>query len=217
MGICVYNSLSSHLSSKTTASLSVKPTDGGDEGSYGFLLFSPNKGLGYDVYVLPMYAIIVVWGEGGRLMREKCFFVGRYDVLPLDGLGDDCFVGYDNDVAFGFLRNRWVCSHGGLILMRYSVSWRGNPEVHMAMMTRPVIVNRDGVTTSQPVDIWDDIISGKVEEDCSVLLRFLTISFAELKRLNFDYSIAFPTLVLNPPAILADLKPTSEWFTAEED
>ncbi|KAM0018609.1 putative THIF-type NAD/FAD binding, ubiquitin-like modifier-activating enzyme Atg7 [Helianthus debilis subsp. tardiflorus] len=64
--------------------------------------------------------------------------------------------------------------------------------------------------------IWDDIRSGKVEEDSSVLLRFLIISFADLKRFHFDYSVAFPALALDPPATLVDLKPASEWFTAEE-
>ncbi|XP_022039217.1 ubiquitin-like modifier-activating enzyme atg7 isoform X1 [Helianthus annuus] len=64
--------------------------------------------------------------------------------------------------------------------------------------------------------IWDDIRSGKVEEDSSVLLRFLIISFADLKRFHFNYSVAFPALALDPPATLVDLKPASEWFTAEE-
>ncbi|XP_076957062.1 ubiquitin-like modifier-activating enzyme atg7 [Bidens hawaiensis] len=64
--------------------------------------------------------------------------------------------------------------------------------------------------------IWDDIRSGKVEEDSSLLLRFLIVSFADLKRFHFNYSIAFPALVLDPPATLVDLKPASEWFTAKE-
>lgn len=61
-----------------------------------------------------------------------------------------------------------------------------------------------------------DISSGKVEEDCSALLRFLVISFADLKKWTFHYWFAFPALVLNPPATLVSLQPASEAFSTEE-
>ncbi|CAA6665846.1 unnamed protein product [Spirodela intermedia] len=61
-----------------------------------------------------------------------------------------------------------------------------------------------------------DISSGKVEEECSSLLRFLVISFADLKKWTFHYWFAFPALVLNPPATLVSLQPASEVFSTEE-
>ncbi|PIN19569.1 Ubiquitin activating E1 enzyme-like protein [Handroanthus impetiginosus] len=64
--------------------------------------------------------------------------------------------------------------------------------------------------------IWDDILSGKVEEDSSVLLRFLVISFADLKKWSFHYWFAFPALVLDPPATVVNLKPAAQWFNTEE-
>ncbi|GJW62661.1 ubiquitin-like modifier-activating enzyme ATG7, partial [Tanacetum coccineum] len=64
--------------------------------------------------------------------------------------------------------------------------------------------------------IWEDIRSGKADEDSSVLSRFLVISFADLKKFNFYYWFAFPALVLDPPATLVDLRPASKWFTPEE-
>ncbi|XP_021766091.1 ubiquitin-like modifier-activating enzyme atg7 [Chenopodium quinoa] len=64
--------------------------------------------------------------------------------------------------------------------------------------------------------IWDDIRNGKVEEDCALLSRFLLISFADLKKWRFYYSVAFPALVLDPPATFVDLNPASEWFSVEE-
>ncbi|KAH7833285.1 hypothetical protein Vadar_004797 [Vaccinium darrowii] len=64
--------------------------------------------------------------------------------------------------------------------------------------------------------IWDDIHSGKAEEDSAVLSRFLLISFADLKKWSFHYWFAFPALVLDPPATLVDLKPASQWLSLEE-
>ncbi|XAR66561.1 Molybdopterin-synthase adenylyltransferase [Bertholletia excelsa] len=64
--------------------------------------------------------------------------------------------------------------------------------------------------------IWDDIHSGKAEEDSAVLSRFLLISFADLKKWTFHYWFAFPALVLDPPATLLDLRPASHWLSKEE-
>ncbi|KAK1422723.1 hypothetical protein QVD17_18009 [Tagetes erecta] len=77
-------------------------------------------------------------------------------------------------------------------------------------------LDKKSLLNAEAKKIWEDIRSGKVEEDVSVLLRFLVVSFADLKKFQFYYSIAFPALVLDPPATLVGLKPASEWFTLEE-
>ncbi|RDX68141.1 Ubiquitin-like modifier-activating enzyme atg7 [Mucuna pruriens] len=64
--------------------------------------------------------------------------------------------------------------------------------------------------------IWDDILTGKAVEDCSVLSRFLVISFADLKKWTFNYWFAFPALMLDPPATVVNLKPASQWFSVAE-
>lgn len=65
--------------------------------------------------------------------------------------------------------------------------------------------------------VWEDIRSGKAEKNCSLLMRFLVISFADLKKWRFRYWFAFPALVLHPPAALSvDLSPASSCFTPEE-
>ncbi|KAH9606550.1 hypothetical protein KSS87_009129 [Heliosperma pusillum] len=64
--------------------------------------------------------------------------------------------------------------------------------------------------------IWIDIHNGNIEKDCSRLLRFLLISFADLKKWEFYYRVAFPAIMLNPPATLVDLKPASQWLSLEE-
>jgi ubiquitin-like modifier-activating enzyme ATG7 len=64
--------------------------------------------------------------------------------------------------------------------------------------------------------IWDDIQSGRAVEDCSILSRFLVISFADLKKWSFHYWFAFPALMLDPPATLVNLSPASQWLSIEE-
>ncbi|XP_058729496.1 ubiquitin-like modifier-activating enzyme atg7 [Vicia villosa] len=64
--------------------------------------------------------------------------------------------------------------------------------------------------------IWDDIQSGRAVEDCSVLSRFLLISFADLKKWSFHYWFAFPALMINPPATVVNLSPASQWLSKEE-
>lgn len=77
-------------------------------------------------------------------------------------------------------------------------------------------LDKQSLIKAEAKKIWEDIRSGKVEEDSSVLSRFLLISFADLKKFNFHYWFAFPALVLDPPATLVDLKPASKWFTPKE-
>ncbi|XP_057456934.1 ubiquitin-like modifier-activating enzyme atg7 [Lotus japonicus] len=64
--------------------------------------------------------------------------------------------------------------------------------------------------------IWDDILTGKAVEDCSVLSRFLLISFADLKKWSFHYWFAFPALMLDPPATVVNLRPATQWLSTEE-
>lgn len=77
-------------------------------------------------------------------------------------------------------------------------------------------LDKQGLLKAEAKKIWEDIRSGKAEEDASVLLRFLLISFADLKKFNFYYWFAFPALVIDPPVTLVDLRPASKWFTPEE-
>lgn len=64
--------------------------------------------------------------------------------------------------------------------------------------------------------ILHDIVSGKVEEDPSVLLRFLVTSFADLKNWKVYYNVAFPSLVFNSRITLLSLQPASKVLTKEE-
>ncbi|KAL7592634.1 hypothetical protein Lser_V15G32357 [Lactuca serriola] len=77
-------------------------------------------------------------------------------------------------------------------------------------------LDKQALLKAEAKKIWDDIRSGKAEEDSSVLSRFLLISFADLKKFNFYYWFAFPGVVLDPPATLVDLKPASKWFSPKE-
>lgn len=64
--------------------------------------------------------------------------------------------------------------------------------------------------------ILHDIVSGKVEEDPALLLRFLVISFADLKNWNIYYNVAFPSLVFNSPMTLLSLQVASKVLSKEE-
>ncbi|XP_058195941.1 ubiquitin-like modifier-activating enzyme atg7 isoform X3 [Rhododendron vialii] len=77
-------------------------------------------------------------------------------------------------------------------------------------------LNKQGLLKAEAQKVWDDIHSGKAEEDCAVLSRFLLISFADLKKWSFHYWFAFPALVLDPPVTLVDLRPASQWLSLEE-
>ncbi|CAI8611638.1 unnamed protein product [Vicia faba] len=64
--------------------------------------------------------------------------------------------------------------------------------------------------------IWEDIQTGRAVEDCSVLSRFLLISFADLKKCSFHYWFAFPALMIDPPATVVNLSPASQWLSKEQ-
>ncbi|PUZ55836.1 hypothetical protein GQ55_5G243900 [Panicum hallii var. hallii] len=64
--------------------------------------------------------------------------------------------------------------------------------------------------------ILHDIISGNVEENPALLLRFLAISFADLKNWKVYYNVAFPSLVLNSRMTLLSLHCASEVLSKEE-
>lgn len=77
-------------------------------------------------------------------------------------------------------------------------------------------LDKQSLLKAEAEKILADIHAGRIEEDCTLLSRFLLISFADLKKWRFYYSLAFPALVLDPPATLVDLKPASECFSLKE-
>lgn len=77
-------------------------------------------------------------------------------------------------------------------------------------------LDKPSLLKAEAKKIWEDIHSGKAEENSTLLSRFLIISFADLKKWSFHYWFAFPALVLDPPAILTNLKPASQWLSLEE-
>ena len=66
------------------------------------------------------------------------------------------------------------------------------------------------------MQIWEDIHSGRAEEDSKLLSRFLLISFADLKKWSFYYWFAFPAIVITPPVTASSVRPASESFTPAE-
>ncbi|KAG9159473.1 hypothetical protein Leryth_011021 [Lithospermum erythrorhizon] len=77
-------------------------------------------------------------------------------------------------------------------------------------------LDKQSLLKAEAGKIWENIHSGKAEENCSLLLRFVVVSFADLKNWKFHYWFAFPALVLDPPATLVSLKPASQWLSSEE-
>uniref|UniRef100_A0A453BZ79 Autophagy-related protein 7 n=2 Tax=Aegilops tauschii subsp. strangulata TaxID=200361 RepID=A0A453BZ79_AEGTS len=65
--------------------------------------------------------------------------------------------------------------------------------------------------------IFYDILSGKIEEDPTLLLRFLVISFVDLKNWKVYYDVAFPSLVLNSKMTFLRLHSASEVLSQEEE
>jgi ubiquitin-like modifier-activating enzyme ATG7 len=66
------------------------------------------------------------------------------------------------------------------------------------------------------VQIWDDIKSGRAEEDSSLLSRFLVVSYADLKKWTFTYRFAFPGLRMSPQATAASCQAACDFFTQDE-
>ncbi|OAE31696.1 hypothetical protein AXG93_3384s1700 [Marchantia polymorpha subsp. ruderalis] len=77
-------------------------------------------------------------------------------------------------------------------------------------------MDRPSLLKSAALQIWEDIHSGKAEEDSNVLNRFLLISFADLKKWSFLYWFAFPAIVLTPSATVSSCTPVSMAFSEEE-
>ncbi|KAL3511202.1 hypothetical protein ACH5RR_030603 [Cinchona calisaya] len=77
-------------------------------------------------------------------------------------------------------------------------------------------LDKKSLINTEAKKIWDDIHTGKVEESSSLLLRFIVISFAELKKWSFCYWFAFPGLVLDPPARVVSLRPASQCLSSEQ-
>ncbi|KAJ6842150.1 ubiquitin-like modifier-activating enzyme atg7 [Iris pallida] len=77
-------------------------------------------------------------------------------------------------------------------------------------------LDRESLLRMEGKKIFEDICSGKVEEDASLLSRFLIISFADLKKWSFRYWFAFPALVLDPPATLINIQPAAKMLNPEE-
>ena len=66
------------------------------------------------------------------------------------------------------------------------------------------------------LQIWDDITSGRAEEDSSLLSRFLVVSYADLKKWTFTYRFAFPGLRMSPQATAASCQAACDFFSNEE-
>ncbi|CAL4955799.1 unnamed protein product [Urochloa decumbens] len=77
-------------------------------------------------------------------------------------------------------------------------------------------LDREFLLRAEAKKILDDITSGNVEEDPSLLLRFLVTSFADLKNWKVYYNIAFPSLVFNSRMTLLSLQCASEVLSKEE-
>ncbi|KAF0898635.1 hypothetical protein E2562_008211 [Oryza meyeriana var. granulata] len=69
---------------------------------------------------------------------------------------------------------------------------------------------------SEAKKILYDITSGKVEENPALLLRFLVISFADLKNWKVYYNVAFPSLIFDSKITLLSLKLASAVLSQEE-
>ncbi|KAF8696902.1 hypothetical protein HU200_036544 [Digitaria exilis] len=77
-------------------------------------------------------------------------------------------------------------------------------------------LDREQLLKAEVKKILDDIMSGEVEEEPALLLRFVVISFADLKNWKVYYNAAFPSLVFNSKITLLSLQPASKVLTKEE-
>ncbi|KAK8923456.1 Ubiquitin-like modifier-activating enzyme atg7 [Platanthera zijinensis] len=77
-------------------------------------------------------------------------------------------------------------------------------------------LDKNALLKAEAKKIYDDIISGKADDDCTVLSRFLLISFADLKKWTFYHWFAFPALSFDSPATLISIQSASKVFNLEE-
>lgn len=77
-------------------------------------------------------------------------------------------------------------------------------------------LQKDALFRETAETIWDDIQSGAAFEDPSRLVRFLLITFADLKNFKFYHWFAFPALVLEPPVLVHEVKSISECLTSDQ-
>lgn len=77
-------------------------------------------------------------------------------------------------------------------------------------------IDKDALLKKEAQKVWNDICSGRAIEDVTLLNRFFVISYADLKKWKFYYRVAFPALVLNPPATSMPVQTASKVLTAAE-
>ncbi|KAG2599054.1 ubiquitin-like modifier-activating enzyme atg7 isoform X2 [Panicum virgatum] len=77
-------------------------------------------------------------------------------------------------------------------------------------------LDRELLLKAEAKKILHDIMSGNVEENPALLLRFLVTSFADLKNWKVYYNVAFPSLVFNSRMTLLSLHCASEVLSKEE-
>eukprot|EP00249_Psilotum_nudum_P020672 c27801_g1_i1 orf=95-2290(+) len=77
-------------------------------------------------------------------------------------------------------------------------------------------IDKQALLKTETQKVWDDICSGKAEENSSLLNRFFLISYADLKKWRFYYWFGFPGIVLNPPFTSSNLQSASKVLSVEE-
>ncbi|KAH9309940.1 hypothetical protein KI387_037851 [Taxus chinensis] len=163
------------------------------------------------VWVLPeKYPVIpwYCWPYPGRTIPVPGFYapsshaqVSNHLKLLSDSLPPD--NGEETSASVKFLGNRNLCPVPGIL-------YNTNTLESFKALDRHSLLNLE------VEKIWEDIHSGRVEEDSSLLCRFLLISFADLKKWSFYYWFAFPALVLEPPATFTKLQRASDFFSLQE-
>ena len=73
--------------------------------------------------------------------------------------------------------------------------------------------DKKALLSSVGQQIWEDILSGAALEDPSKLLRFLLLSYGDLKKYRFHYWFAFPALNFSTPLEATEQRPLFEYWT----
>lgn len=191
------------------SSVNVSPDEGSSSRSHSILQFSPlqstvDEGFWRKLADLKLEVLgisenpIEITGFYAPMFHEQ---VSNPLKLLSESLQPD--PSSETSVSIKFSGNRNLCPVPGIL---YNMNTLDNFKA----------LDRRAMFNLEVQKIWEDIHSGKVEEDSSLLCRFILISFADLKKWNFYYWFAFPALVLEPPAMLTDLRPASEVFSIEE-